>query len=109
PAFMSDLWVDPWEYRNKLEAAALYLDRFGMQVSVYNHQLCTIPKPIWRFSRKAISDWKNEFLPGCSACVMRGDCGGFFSSSIRRRFSDHIRPLTTAEVDEPESHPSDSF
>ncbi|HEV8337617.1 MAG TPA: His-Xaa-Ser system radical SAM maturase HxsC [Candidatus Polarisedimenticolia bacterium] len=87
------LWVDPWDYRHELEQATRYLADRGMHVSIYNHQLCTLPVSIWTYSRMSISDWKNEYLPICSACTARERCGGFFSSSIRARHSEHIGPF----------------
>jgi His-Xaa-Ser system radical SAM maturase HxsC len=85
------LWIDPWEYRTQLESATLALAERGMNVSVYNHQLCTIPETIWPYARRSISDWKNEYLPQCDACSVRQQCGGFFSSVVKRRVSLHIR------------------
>jgi hypothetical protein len=35
------------------------------------------------FSRKSISDRKNEFMPGCSGCTRKSEYGGFFSSAKR--------------------------
>jgi His-Xaa-Ser system radical SAM maturase HxsC len=91
---LESLWIDPWEYRGQLEAATLFLAERGMNVSVYNHQLCTIPESIWPYSRKSISDWKNEYLPQCATCAVQEQCGGFFSSVVTRRVSQHIQPLT---------------
>jgi His-Xaa-Ser system radical SAM maturase HxsC len=89
------LWVDPWDYREQLEAATLYLAERRMNVSVYNHQLCTVPTSIWPYCVKSISDWKNEYLPQCESCAVRQECGGFFASVIRRRYSQHIEPIPT--------------
>ncbi len=62
-----------------------------MNVSVYNHQLCTVNPDISKVYRKSISDWKNEYVDECAKCSRRGDCGGFFSSSVMYRRSSHIR------------------
>lgn len=86
------LWVDPWDYRNKLAEATLFLAARGVNVSVYNHQLCTLREDIWPYCRKSISDWKNEYLPVCADCDMRNECGGFFTSGINRH-SSHIHTL----------------
>ena len=64
----------------------------GINVSVYNHQLCTIPRTLWPFAVKSISDWKNIYLPECEGCGVRDFCGGFFQSAAKRH-SAHIRPL----------------
>ena len=86
------LWIDPWDYGDPLEHATLYLAERGMKVSVYNLQLCVLPRSLWPFARKSISDWKNIYLPVCSACAARPSCAGFFESAAKRH-SEHIRPL----------------
>jgi His-Xaa-Ser system radical SAM maturase HxsC len=96
-ANLDAIWVDPWDYREQLEAATLHLAQRHMNVSVYNHQLCTVPESIWPFCVKSISDWKNEYLPQCEACAVRQECGGFFASVVRRRYSQHIQPLGHAK------------
>jgi His-Xaa-Ser system radical SAM maturase HxsC len=77
------LWVDAAEYRNELREAVDILDTAGLPVSIYNHQLCTVDRDLWRFARKSISDWKNVYLEECSGCAVRDDCGGFFQSATR--------------------------
>lgn len=88
-----ELWMDPWDYRNELERAVLFLAARGMPVSVYNHQLCTVSPAIRGFCRQSISDWKNEFLPVCTDCALRNSCAGFFASSVRLHHSTHILPM----------------
>jgi His-Xaa-Ser system radical SAM maturase HxsC len=90
---LGELWIDPWEYRSELEEATLQLVSCGMRVSIYNHQLCTLPESVWPFARQSISDWKNEYLGACGDCTVRDRCGGFFSSSVLRRHSSHIQPI----------------
>lgn len=90
---LQDLWIDPWDYRRELREATLLLVSRGMRVSVYNHQLCTVSEDIWPFCRRSISDWKNEYLPACAECAVLEQCGGFFSSVVQRRTSEHIRPV----------------
>lgn len=92
-ANFDELWIDPWDYRDELERAVLFLAARGVSVSVYNHQLCTVPLAIRAFCRQSISDWKNEFLPLCNACALRHACTGFFSSAMQGRHSTHIVPL----------------
>lgn len=87
------LWIDPWDYRHELERATLFLAARGMNVSVYNHQLCTVPPAINSFCRQSISDWKTDYLPECERCAARDRCAGFFSSSTRRRHSAHIAAI----------------
>ena len=98
-ANLDALWIDPWDYRAQLERATLFLSERGMRVSIYNHQLCTVPESVWPYCAKSISDWKNEYLPQCETCAVRQNCGGFFASVVRRRYSRHIQPLTLGPVD----------
>lgn len=79
------IWIDPADYQRELAEAVRLLDRAGMAVSIYNHQLCTLPAELHRFARASISDWKREYFDECAACSRRADCGGFFSSSVHRR------------------------
>jgi His-Xaa-Ser system radical SAM maturase HxsC len=94
---LEDLWIDPYDYQEELSTATMYLARRGMNVSVYNHQLCVVPEEIWPFCRKSISDWKNLYLGECAECCFKDSCGGFFSSSLDRRHSNYIKPFTTAK------------
>lgn len=87
------LWIDPVEYGPELVEAVQFLTLRGMAVSVYNHQLCVVPREIWSHCRKSISDWKNEYLPACETCMERSRCGGFFTSALRRGYSAHIKPI----------------
>lgn len=88
-----ELWIDPFEYREELRAATRFLAARGMRVSIYNHQLCVVPRDLWHFCRQSISDWKNDYLPECAACHVRESCGGFFSSSLQHGVSRHIAPV----------------
>ena len=76
---LDELWIDPEEYADGLESAVTRLASFGLNVSVYNHQLCRLPPSVWPFCRKSISDWKNDFPVECDACAAKSKCGGFFS------------------------------
>lgn len=75
------LWIDPVLYVNELRSIVRYLHQREMNVSIYNLQLCILPKELWRFSRMSISDWKNVFLEACQDCGVREHCCGFFSTS----------------------------
>ncbi len=93
---LQDLWIDPWDYRRELEEAVLLLAGRGLNVSVYNHQLCVVPREIWSYCRKSISDWKNDYLPVCGSCCEREICGGFFTSSLQRKHSSHIASIASS-------------
>jgi His-Xaa-Ser system radical SAM maturase HxsC len=92
---LSELWIDPSDYSDKLRNATLFLSARGMSVWIYNHQLCTLPRELWPFARKTISDWKNEYMPVCDGCAVHDECGGFFASAVSRRcVSRMIAPIT---------------
>lgn len=96
PRNLDVLWVDPADYAPQLEAATRALALAGMRVSIYNHQLCTVPRSVWPFAVKSISDWKNVYLDACAGCGARAYCGGFFQSATKRH-SAHIRALPTLD------------
>lgn len=89
---LDDLWIDPKDYQPELKQAVEMLAVARMPVSIYNHPLCVLDAEIAPFSRKSISDWKNEYLPECERCVLKAECGGFFNTSTLRR-SAYIKPL----------------
>ena len=86
------LWIDPVEYQHELYNAVRYLADFGMNVSIYNAQLCTLPESLWQFSRKSISDWKNVYFQECDSCSMVNECGGMFASG-HKKHSNYIRAI----------------
>jgi His-Xaa-Ser system radical SAM maturase HxsC len=94
PHNIDKLWIDPADYQAELEEATAFLHARGMNVSIYNHQLCVLRPSLWSFARKSISDWKNIYLDECATCSLRERCGGLFKSAERRR-SVHIRPFLT--------------
>jgi len=89
---LNKLWIDPKDYQAQLRDAVAILDGAKMDVSIYNHQLCILEESLHRFSRKSISDWKNEFMAECNGCTRKRECGGFFSSATLR-YTTHITPF----------------
>jgi His-Xaa-Ser system radical SAM maturase HxsC len=86
------LWIDPAAYQRELVAASRILCEAGMNVSIYNHQLCVLDPELWPLARRSISDWKNVYLPECDGCEVMDQCGGFFQSGTKIRSSE-IRPV----------------
>ena len=86
------LWLDPWDYRNELEEAVQVLQRAGLRVSIYNHQLCVLSPSLWPLAAQSISDWKNIYLECCDQCSVKAKCSGFFSSGSEIH-SSHIHPI----------------
>jgi His-Xaa-Ser system radical SAM maturase HxsC len=94
PKNIDKLWIDPYGYQEELSESVEYLASQGMHVSIYNTPLCILPERVWKYARKSISDWKNDYLPECKKCTKLNDCGGFFTWNLKKH-SDHIRPFTT--------------
>lgn len=86
------LWVDPYDYQAELQRAVEYLAVRGMNVSLYNHPLCVLPRSLWKFARKSISDYKNIYLDACGPCAVLQQCGGLFKSA-EHQHSAHIRSV----------------
>ncbi|HEX8148486.1 MAG TPA: His-Xaa-Ser system radical SAM maturase HxsC [Pyrinomonadaceae bacterium] len=89
---LEELWIDPHDYQSELCEATEALFTSGMNVSIYNHQLCVLDRRLWSFARKSISDWKNIYLEECAGCTLREDCGGLFQSAAKRH-SAYIKPF----------------
>ncbi len=92
PYNIQKLWIDPIEYMDELSEAVDYLSSRDMNVSIYNSQLCLMPKGLWQYARKSISDWKNIYIEECNNCALIDDCGGFFAS-CKDMHSQHIKAL----------------
>jgi len=92
PRNMSTLWIDPYDYQDELEKTVEFLSVRGLEVSIYNHQLCVLRKSLWKFARKSISDWKNIYLDECAECGVQTQCGGFFKWASKMH-SDHIQAM----------------
>lgn len=88
----ADIWIDPFHYTSELEKAVRILNRANLNVSIYNHQLCTLPQSLWRFCRQSISSWKNVYVDKCNKCLVKDKCGGFFQTS-EEYISDYIKPI----------------
>jgi His-Xaa-Ser system radical SAM maturase HxsC len=94
PKNIDKLWIDPYDYQNELAEAVEYLASQGMHVSIYNTPLCVLPERVWKYARKSISDWKNDYLPECKDCSKLNDCGGLFTWNLKKH-SEYIKPFTT--------------
>lgn len=85
------LWMEPSAYMDQLEEAAFYLDEMGMNVSIYNIQLCLLKPTLWKFARNSISDWKKEYFDECNKCKLLHECGGVFATS--KKHSNEIKAI----------------
>lgn len=87
------MWINTYDYQEELGEAVEFLSGQGMHVSIYNTPLCVLPERLWKFERKSISDWNNDYLPECSSCSKLDDCGGLFTWNLKKH-SEHIKPFT---------------
>jgi His-Xaa-Ser system radical SAM maturase HxsC len=92
-ANLDELWIDPVEYKDTLSKSVGILAKYGMKISVYNHQLCLVNPDIKPYYRKSISDWKNEYATECQNCTKQRECGGFFASGVKFGYSKHLIPF----------------
>ncbi len=92
-ANLDKLWVDPYDYKDTLSESVHTLAQYGMNVSIYNHQLCLINDDVLPYYKKSISDWKNEFVEECNGCKRLSECGGLFSSGVQNGYSKNLTPF----------------
>ncbi len=82
---LEKIWIDPVDYVTYLEVSVKILHRGDLKISIYNHQLCTLPHHLWKFAKKSISEWKNVFFKECDHCIEKYDCAGFFTASKNKK------------------------
>jgi His-Xaa-Ser system radical SAM maturase HxsC len=85
------LWVDPYDYLSQLSEAVSFLNRRGLPVSIYNHQLCVLPPKLWPFARRSISNWKVSYPQICEECSVKDVCCGIFGTGVRH--SKYLSPI----------------
>jgi hypothetical protein len=51
-------WDERLPWWNSLGIETLWA-MAGMNVSIYNHQLCVLHRSLWRYARKSISDFNH--------------------------------------------------
>jgi hypothetical protein len=78
----SKLWVNPRDYVSALQKAVSYLDSCDVTAWIYNLPYCLFEENYQKFLVKSISPWKIQYLPVCSNCKMKTDCGGMFFSDV---------------------------
>lgn len=93
---LKDLWIDPYDYNNELREAVLLLNDRGITTYIYNAQLCVLPQELRPFARQSISEWKDVYLPVCNGCILKNECGGFFSTN-NNNISTHIHKIECAD------------
>lgn len=89
---INELWIDPYDYNTQLVEAIDILKTRGLQVSIYNAQLCVLPESIRDIAIQSISEWKDIYLEECKECKLINHCGGFFSSN-KKYHSAYIKKM----------------
>ncbi|HLX53263.1 MAG TPA: His-Xaa-Ser system radical SAM maturase HxsC, partial [Aquella sp.] len=92
PYNIEKLWIDPCDYMEELGEAIEFLAEKGIRVSIYNTQLCVLPRNLWKYAKKSISDWKQSYLPECNNCTRINECGGLFEWN-KKKYSRGIVAL----------------
>ena len=77
------IWIEPTEYVPNLKEAALNLNDWQINISLFNLPLCLLSQELHIFAKKSISDWKNKYIDICKNCTKQADCCGLFSTSKR--------------------------
>jgi His-Xaa-Ser system radical SAM maturase HxsC len=77
----NEIWIEPRAYVQYLYTAVKNIAYRDLDVSIYNLPLCLLPKSLWKYSERSISDWKQGYLSECAQCVQKDTCGGFFTTS----------------------------
>ena len=72
--------------------AVKILDRFGINVSVYNIPLCLLDKHLHKFAEQSISLWKNDYNDICKDCNLKNKCCGVFTTSNKHPYLN-IAPI----------------
>jgi His-Xaa-Ser system radical SAM maturase HxsC len=92
------LWVDPADMADVISETVGFLSRRDMNVSIYNLPLCCLPRPLWPYARRSISNWKQTYLPACDACSLREQCAGVFAWTNSDWTSRAIQPIKCEEM-----------
>ncbi len=77
------VWIDFDDLLIPLSNAVDRLVLHGVQTQLYNFPLCKISRKHWALCKKSITPEKIKFSPLCEPCVEKGNCGGFFQTTLR--------------------------
>lgn len=74
---MCDIDLRDWEAA--LIKASDCLGRNGVPHIFMNAPLCALPRKLWPFAQRSISDWKQVYASECDGCIAKADCSGLFA------------------------------
>lgn len=89
--FYDKLNVEPDEYCQLLNNAILTLESCSIHTKLFNIPLCLLPKSLWQYTCKSISNWKKINVDKCKGCLQIDNCCGIFATS--KIISNNISPI----------------
>ena len=82
PANRDSLWVDPVDCAGSLKEATFFLANRGMDVSVYNFPLCSLPGELWEFAGRAFPTGRTPIFPSVRRAACRTSAAGSSGQSV---------------------------
>lgn len=71
--------VDLQAWSETLCTASRTLQRYQVQQLYMNAPLCALPRALWPYAHRSISDWKQVYAPECDGCAVKSECSGLFA------------------------------
>lgn len=87
-----DVWVNFLEVKDYLYKACIKVISAGIQVNLYNFPLCNLDKRLYGLATQSITDYKVLYKEECQGCKAKGNCGGFFFSTINMKDIE-VKPI----------------
>lgn len=72
-----ELRIEDWS--ETILSAVNEIERHNLTSILMNIPLCLLPRRLWQYAHRSISDWKNSYADECSDCLERESCSGLFS------------------------------
>ena len=86
-----EVWIDPAFCPRELAETIDCLEQSRIQVRLFNIPLCLLPRQLWSYACRSISNWKQTYIHVCEGCKVKEQCCGMFSTS--KLFSRFISPV----------------
>ena len=85
--------VDLSDWMGAILEGTRMLRRHRVPFIFMNAPLCSLPRELWPFARKSISDWKNVYASDCERCSVKSECSGLFAWHERGWTPTKLRPI----------------
>lgn len=79
------VWINFTDVKPYLYDACFNLISNGIITNIYNFPLCALDKRLYTLAAKSITDYKVKYKEECNTCKAKGNCGGFFFSTINMK------------------------